>query len=174
MPTVSNDKRANSDTVTIPGVTAPNATIAGMSTTSRITVPKHAHPLSKLTYTLMREQGVSYLELELRSGVLSSSFKAWRNCSTPSLASIEAVLGSLGWRLIPCPAVDSLPAELREKLEAIGQHFRSDDEALASAILAAVGKPIVIGTTDAPAPLLDYGRGQERGTRKYRRVEAAA
>ncbi|MBA2127176.1 hypothetical protein DLM45_13230 [Hyphomicrobium methylovorum] len=130
---------------------------------SRVTIPAKANPLARLAFELMKRHGVSYQELEFRSGILASSVKAWRGGgklrpNVPSLASIEAALGVFGYRLVPCPPLSNLPADVREKLEEVGQHFISDDETLAAAIVAATSKPGDRCTADGPAPRLTYRR----------------
>jgi hypothetical protein len=67
----------------------------------------------------MQRQGVTYDELEFRSGVLRSTFKAWRTNNRPGLDTIEAALGSLGWSALPVPRAETLPAALRKDLEEI-------------------------------------------------------
>lgn len=104
---------------------------------SRITVPKHAHPFAKLIFAEMNRQGVTYAELEHRSNVLTSTFKAWRTDNAPGLTTIEATLGALGWTLVPVPKLDTLPADFRERLDDLGGHFRSTEEAFGAALLAA-------------------------------------
>jgi len=127
---------------------------------SRITVPRKAHPLAKLVFELMQRHGKTYDQLEFESGVLRSTFKAWRGGgklrpNVPSLASIEAALGVFGWRLVPCPPLNSLKPETREALEEISLEFISDDEALAAAIAAATTKPVACAV-GKPAPRLSY------------------
>ena len=58
---------------------------------SRITIPERCHPLAKIVFVEMQRQGVTYDELEWRSGVLRSTFKAWRTHNRPGL---ESVAGS--------------------------------------------------------------------------------
>lgn len=130
---------------------------------SKVTIPGKAHKAARLVFELMRRHSVTYEELEARAGVLRSTVKAWRGGgklrpNTPSLASIEAALGVFGWRLVPCPPLDSLPADVMEKLEEVGQHFISDDETLAAAIVVATSTPGDRGTSDSPAPRLEYRR----------------
>lgn len=86
---------------------------------SKITIPERCHPLAKVVFAEMRRQGVTYDELEWRSGVLRSTFKAWRTNNRPGLDTIEAALGSLGWAVRPVPKPETLPPELRADLEAI-------------------------------------------------------
>jgi hypothetical protein len=67
----------------------------------------------------MREHGVTYDELEWKSGVLRSTFKAWRTNNRPGLDTIEAALGVFNYSVLPVPPADALPAELRADLEAV-------------------------------------------------------
>lgn len=122
---------------------------------SRITIPAHAHPLARLAFTLMRDTGTTYDSIEWTSGVQRSTLKEWRTSKTPSLQSIEAVLGALGWRLVAIPPLENLPADTLDALEAIGQNFRSDDETV-GAVLAAINFQGKRCTADAPAPRLKY------------------
>jgi transcriptional regulator with XRE-family HTH domain len=105
---------------------------------SRITVPARAHPLAKIVFSELRRQNATYSELEERSGVLISTFKAWRSqSSSPGLFTLQATLGALGWTLVAVPKIETLPLDVQDAIEDIGLHFRSDDEALATAIHAA-------------------------------------
>jgi hypothetical protein len=117
---------------------------------SKVTVPPRAHPLARLVFRLMRDTRTTYDELEMQSGVLRSTFKAWRTSNLPSMASLEAALGSFGWRIVPCPPIDGLPDEVRDKLDEVGQHFCSDDETLAAAIFAAISKAGVRDSDERP------------------------
>jgi len=117
----------------------------------------HAHPLARLAFTLMLDSSTTYDALEWTSGVQRSTLKEWRQSKTPSLQSIEAVLGALGWRLVPVPPLENLPADVLDALEDVGQHFRSDEETL-GAVLAAINFQGKRCTADTPAPRLVYRR----------------
>jgi len=108
---------------------------------SKITIPKHAHPFAKFLFAEMNRQRVTYAELEHRSGVLVSTFKAYRTDNTPGLTSIEAALGAVGWTLVPVPKLDTLEPELAKKLDRLGKYFRSREEAFGAAVLAAATWP---------------------------------
>ena len=125
---------------------------------SKVTIPAGAHPLARLCFELMRKTNTTYLELEWRSGVLLSSIKAWRSKTVPSLVSMEAVLGVWGYRLVPTPPLCDLPEEVLAKLEEVGQHFLSDEQTLAAAIVAGITSGERRHTATEPAPLVDYGR----------------
>lgn len=66
---------------------------------SKVTVPEQCDPRAKIVFAEMRRQAVTYDELEWRSGVLRSTFKAWRTNNKPGLDTVEAALGALGWDL---------------------------------------------------------------------------
>lgn len=106
---------------------------------STITIPERANPMAKLVFHEMKKQNISYYELEWRSGVLISTFKAWRTENAPGLASIEAALGALGWALVPVPV--NISDEVRELLEPASLHFISDQEAFGAALAAAANFP---------------------------------
>jgi len=108
---------------------------------SAISVPKSAHPLVRLLFMLMRKHGTRYDILQDASGVLRQTFRSWRTDKFPGIRALSATLGCYGYRLLPCPPLDDLPAHVRDQLEEIGQHFFSDDEALAACVYAATSKP---------------------------------
>lgn len=100
--------------------------------------------------------------MEWKSGVLLSTLKAWRTDNFPGLASIAAVLGSLGWELVPVPRLDSLSPEIREAIDEIGEHFRTDAEALGAAVMAVVEWPEYFRAKKQigvrwPAPVVPHG-----------------
>lgn len=119
---------------------------------SKITIPDRCHPLAKVIFAEMRRQGVTYDELENRSGVLRSTFKAWRTNNRPGLDTIEAALGSLGWSLLPVPRHAELPADVREGLAALGARWADENELLCQ-LLATVCRAAVV-TAQAPAPVV--------------------
>lgn len=114
---------------------------------SKITVPQRAHPAAKLVFELLRRQAVSYFELEMRSGVLASTFKSWRVWNKPGLESLQAVLGALGWQFLPVPPASALPADLAERVEAIAVEWGDRDEVLARLIGEVANLPLA--TKDA-------------------------
>lgn len=123
---------------------------------SRISVPPHAHPFSRLVFAEMRRQNVSYAELEWRSGILGTTVKEWRVSKTPSLQSIQATLGALGFGVAPYPRIETLPPHVREMAEELGQHFFADEHALAAAVAATISFPGARSNGDEPAPRLSY------------------
>jgi hypothetical protein len=62
---------------------------------------------------------VSYDELEIGSGVRRPTVKQWRGKNRPSLESLEAVFGFLGWAYVPIPAHQTLPPDLAVELTAL-------------------------------------------------------
>jgi hypothetical protein len=111
---------------------------------SRITVPVRANPLAKLVFGEMQRQSVTYFELEMRSGVLTSTFKAWRTDNAPGLASIEAALGSLGWCLVPVPRMDRIPARIKEGLDALNADWAREEPLLHQLLASACLAPILV------------------------------
>lgn len=107
---------------------------------SRVTVPEHAHPLSKIIFSEMNRQGVTYLEMEWRSGVLVSTMKAWRQRNRPGLETVEACLGSLGWDLIATPRPEHLPAALVEELDALARKYGPQLASLHPMLVAAAAR----------------------------------
>jgi hypothetical protein len=79
-----------------------------------------------VVFAEMRRQAVTYDELEWRSGVLRSTFKAWRTNNRPGLDTVEAALGALGWELLPTPKPEKLDPELRADLESIAEKHGLD------------------------------------------------
>lgn len=118
---------------------------------SKITIPTHCHPMAKVVFAEMRRQGVTYDELEHRSGVLRSTFKAWRTNNRPGLDTIEAALGSLGWSVLPVPNLAELPEDVRAGLTELASKW-SDENALLTGLLATVCRAAV-ATSQTPPPV---------------------
>jgi hypothetical protein len=87
----------------------------------------------------MRRHNCSYMELEFVTGVLRSTFKAWRTNNRPGLDTIEAALGAFGWSVLPVPKAETLPADLRADLEAVAAKHETALPCL-EFIAAAVGR----------------------------------
>lgn len=105
---------------------------------SRVTVPKRCHPAAKIVFAEMRRQGVTYDELEHRSGVQKQTFKAWRTQNAPGLDTISAALGALGWEFLPCPPWDAMAPEVRNGIEKLATEYGLDEDALLTALLREV------------------------------------
>ncbi len=90
---------------------------------SRITVPKRCHAAVKVIFAEMCRQRFTYDELEFRSGVLKSTFKAWRTNNRPGLETVEAALGALGWAFLPVPTLSQLPPNIRQGLESLAAEW---------------------------------------------------
>lgn len=69
----------------------------------------------------MNRQNVTYDELDERSGVNATTFKAWRTASKPQIEPLEATLGALGYDLIPIPRIKALPPEIAAELKPIAE-----------------------------------------------------
>jgi len=101
---------------------------------SRITIPKNAHPAAKIVFAEMRRLGMTYDEMEWASGVLKSTFKAWRTHNKPGLESIQAALGALGWEFLPVPRLENLPPAVTDLLAKAAEQWGSDDDLLCELI----------------------------------------
>ena len=65
----------------------------------RLTIPRRAHPLVKQLYQTMNKNKVMISDLSEPSGVSRATISDWRYTRTPSLATFEAVLNVLGYKL---------------------------------------------------------------------------
>lgn len=107
---------------------------------SKITIPDHCDPRAKVVFAEMKRQGITYDELEWKSGVLRSTFKAWRKNNRPGLDTIEAALGVLGFSVLPVPTnPNALPADLRADLEAVAKKHGRDALPCLEFIAACIG-----------------------------------
>lgn len=86
-----------------------------------VSIPERAGPHVKLVFAEMQRQGFTYDEMEMRSGVLRPTLKAWRYKNAPSLTNIEAVLGVLGFDFVAVPRAATLPPEILRELEPIAE-----------------------------------------------------
>lgn len=109
---------------------------------SRVSVPERCNPHARLVFQLMRETGFTYDEVEYRSGILRSTLKSYRLEKTPSLQSIEALLGVWGYTLVPVPPLSSLKPETLDAIEEISLDFKSDHEALAAIMARVCSVPV--------------------------------
>lgn len=90
---------------------------------STVTVPPHAGPHVRLVFSEMRRQCVTYDKLEERSGILRATIKAWRHKNSANLATLEAVLNTLGFHFLPVPHARVLPAGMVADLEAVAAKY---------------------------------------------------
>jgi hypothetical protein len=81
-----------------------------------VSMPERASPHVKLVFSEMSRLHITYDEVEEGSGVRRPTVKQWRRKNKPSLESLEAVLGFLGWAYVPVPALEILPPELAGEL----------------------------------------------------------
>jgi hypothetical protein len=117
---------------------------------ARVTVPERCHPVAKIVFEQMREQMVTYDELEHRSGVLKSTFKAWRTNNRPGFETLEACLGALGWGLLPVPRIENLPPEIRSGLEALAERWGEVSPLLCQLMASVARSPIAMASTPPP------------------------
>ena len=102
---------------------------------SSITIPAHAHPLSRLIFELMFRQGKTYSEIADRSGILHSTMKSIRCRNIPSLTTIESLLTALDHQLVAVPSATALPHDLRADLEPIAKKHGESLEHLVAAVV---------------------------------------
>ncbi|WP_311276122.1 hypothetical protein [Methylobacterium sp. WCS2018Hpa-22] len=103
-----------------------------------ITVPDRVGPHVRLLFTEMRRQNVTYDEVEEGSGVRRAALKAWRHKNRPSLESIEAALGFLGFDLVPIPRAKVLPAEIVAEIREVAARLDLDMPATVKLIVEVV------------------------------------
>jgi hypothetical protein len=89
-----------------------------------VTDAPHAHPHVRLVFSLMRQQRVTLQEMEDASGVKRPTIKAWRRKNLPGLASLTAVLNTLGWDYVPVPHTAKLPTELAAEIAKLAERFK--------------------------------------------------
>lgn len=77
------------------------------------------HPFVNLVYAEMRRQQRGYDAVSEASGVVRASIKAWKSKNSPGLATMTAVLNTLGIDLVPVPAPDVIPTEIADDLAAL-------------------------------------------------------
>jgi hypothetical protein len=75
--------------------------------------------MARLVFAEMKRQAITYEQLEWDAGVLRSTIKAWRTDNLPSLPTISAALGVLGWDVLPVPKLERIDPDLRADLEAV-------------------------------------------------------
>jgi hypothetical protein len=132
---------------------------------SRITIPTRCNPLAKLIFAEMQRQSVTYDELEYRSGVLRSTFKAWRGDNRPGLDTIEATLGALGWLLLPVPVFEQVPEDIRADLMAIADRWQGINPTLCQ-LLATVSTVPILHPSGAPGERPTPNRKARRRARR--------
>ena len=64
-----------------------------------LTVPEKGHPLVRDLYQLMNANKILIKDLVQPSGVKATTISEWRYRRTPNVASLEAVLNALGFKL---------------------------------------------------------------------------
>lgn len=91
------------------------------SVSRQITVPARALPAVRALYARMRDVGMTYDQLEVKSGVKKTTFKAWRGFNSVTPGNLQATLRAVGLFALPTPRPEILPAALLEELRAIGE-----------------------------------------------------
>ncbi|WOH76445.1 hypothetical protein RX330_15685 [Bradyrhizobium sp. NDS-1] len=90
-----------------------------------VTMPGRVGPHVKLVFAEMARQKLRYLDVAERSGVQHATLKAWRKKNRPGLESVEAVLATLGFGLVPVAALEALDhPELAGELTALALKMR--------------------------------------------------
>jgi hypothetical protein len=138
---------------------------------SRITIPQRAHPVVRFFYGEMRRQNVTYEEVEHCSGVYRQSFKAWRHSNKPGFESLEAVLGTLGWQLLPVPHVSKLPETLQTELRRLADNFKIEVPELAKEMIGMVVESEVRRVQLLRTPLRQLMEGMGRRRKRQRKTE---
>lgn len=103
-----------------------------------VTVPDRVGPHVKLVFAEMRRQNRTYDDVEFGSGVRRAALKAWRSKNRPSLESIEAALGFLGYDLTPIPRAAVLPPAVAAELQPIADRLGLSMEATVKALVEIV------------------------------------
>lgn len=91
-----------------------------------VTVPERVSPHVKLIFAEMRRLNVTYDEVEEGSGVLRNTMKAWRVKNKPSLESLEAVLGFLGYDFVPIPRDKIIPPHVAAELKQLADKLNAE------------------------------------------------
>lgn len=89
-----------------------------------VTMPEHVGAHVRLVFSEMARQHFTYDEVEEGSGVRRPTIKQWRRKNRPGLESMEAVLATLGFGLVPIPALEALPPDLAGELTALALKLR--------------------------------------------------
>jgi hypothetical protein len=74
-------------------------------------VPKHAHPLVRSLFTIMRRQKVPISSVARAAGVTREAIGGWRLHSSPLLVNFVATLNSLGYELVIQPTKEKAAAD---------------------------------------------------------------
>jgi hypothetical protein len=133
---------------------------------ARVTIPERAGPHVKLVFAEMQRLRVTYDDCEEGSGVRRAAMKAWRHKNRPSLESLEAVLGWLGWDFVAVPRAKMLPPEIIAELEPIAAKLGLTMQQTVMALIEIVTGihtrfPFLRDQTTQP-PVKFHGRRKER------------
>jgi hypothetical protein len=101
-----------------------------------VTMPdRGVSPHVKLVFAEMARLGFTYDAVEEGSGVRRPTVKQWRRKNRPSLESLEAVLGFLGWDFVPIPALETLSPELAGELTTLALKLQKSMPETVSALI---------------------------------------
>jgi len=89
-----------------------------------VTIPPHVSEPVRLYFAEMQRLHITYDELAECSGIRRATAKAHRRKNRPSLESLSAILGSLGWTFIPQPALEIIPEDVRPDLERLAEKLK--------------------------------------------------
>lgn len=90
-----------------------------------VSIPENAIAHVRLFFGLMRDQGRIYDDICEASGCLRATLKSWRHRSIPSLSSLEAVFGALGWNFVPVPAIETLRPDIAADLASLASKMQA-------------------------------------------------
>ncbi|MBB4383562.1 hypothetical protein [Bradyrhizobium sp. SBR1B] len=125
-----------------------------------VTMPDRVGPHVRLVFAEMARQKLRYLDVAERSGVQHATLKAWRKKNRPGLESVEAVLATLGYGLVPVPALEALPPALAGELTALALKLRMNIPQTWCALLDvhAEQKLLQMRASERAAVLTDHDR----------------
>lgn len=98
---------------------------------TRITVPEKAHPLVREFYRLVIAKGAHLLDVHVAAGLGRNVLAKWRTTNTPNVASLEAALNVIGYRLAIVPLDDSAARDNWIPIGAALKQALADSEAAA-------------------------------------------
>lgn len=106
-----------------PAISSRRNPVAPPRRATKITIPERVGPHVKLVFSEMQRQRITYDEVEIGSGVNRPTIKAWRHKNRPNLDSIEAVLGFLGWDMVPLLREAVIPSEIVARLRPLAEEL---------------------------------------------------
>jgi hypothetical protein len=92
----------------------------------------------------MVKRGISYSAAAAASGTGRSAIRSWRREKNPGLESGAALLGSLGYALLPIPRPHRLPAAIAAGLAELSKTYSGTTPLLDLLIASACGVPLPV------------------------------